>query len=1261
MDGIAENGNSVAGHSHFQAAAASTTTTTTAAAAIINGTTAQPMMSASLPVSVTINSVSPDAATQPPSDAHEVGSPQPSMRKTLETANDNKFKSATNQFHSRHGSEHNTTINADQQQSFSLVSDRKQQLEHLTIGKCTSTPAAAATAPANTKPAATSHLNQSLESAKQNPVVKKFLQSSDKRNSAPNWFPSKRNSLILLADQQRFESKAEKKKRCSEPTGNSGDKMVAMQELATAATFDDNSEELAYGPGIVSKLRCRYLSLALRQTVKQRPTLDNLRRANSMSNLLEEENVDIDEVDDRNNGHHGMIDDNEQQNSCQFNDNKLNGSHEKSIIQVEYTTNYINCSNGTSDTLINPDSMKTSNKGMDSRRQVQRGNDSLKRARSVEALMRYDTLAWRRDVLEDSEDYPSSNPIILDEIIVSDYQSTVIKAKTADSITIEDKIQQARDRMNDPKPPRRLTSFMSETERPPPDLVKQTLLKFEASANKRNRAIQRYGNGDVAAKVATYKSKMSHDKSPLTSPQITSKLPPSGFGGKKPLIKPRTTSPKPPPPPTFLNGTSATKEPTKKIYTKTIEHDIDTSHTAFNGNGLKSSDVERMNQKNSAANFTNRLDTSTYRSKIASPDSPPATSPSCESPRSSYVYDMVRRRENNHADSPLITQLARKTESLVLATPKSRKTSTSADIAFGTDDSSVQPSDNDDYCDDATSNSSETGWSESYDVNIISDNEDNSSEIDMDFLAKKPPMPKSKLNGNQIKATVISVQPAINCISNGSMDKKSEQPEPSVRQIGIIRPLNHEIPLQPPIARPPPIPIARNRLPSPSSPKKEVTDNAIKVSVAAAPIVVSTQHSVVLPSSTSSVVVTNSVSVATSNDVQGDVVVIECSGDSNIDTKTMSPISTPPTANSNNRTKLINNTEPTNTISIDTRSIVHQKNLLNKEKSEEVLNGSSPQGLIQSPIKWNIKKSTVVSSSPVSNVAVNQSSSPTNQQATATAAATAAAKQRPSDIQTTNTMVFNFSNRKDVPDYIENDGLVIRRKRELPKPGESGFVLLGDLTVETSTDPEPDDSWICDPPSPCDVQFKNANVVINGKSSLRDRSRGDPKQMSIRFNDVLTSTFEYPSESSLCEEIGLSNGDSFDDDDSDLLYSNGHFLGSSPIASVPLGNYQPIKIFNTNFELGVTRTNTSSPNQNTSHKYQAPPPPPPRTHSNGKVPKPVSSPTAVSPPDHHQQLISIDSSTTATSNGGDPESLQYLKPANEDAVAWSEGASDLLF
>lgn len=59
--------------------------------------------------------------------------------------------------------------------------------------------------------------------------------------------------------------------------------------------------------------------------------------------------------------------------------------------------------------------------------------------------------------------------------------------------------------------------------------------------------------------------------------------------------------------------------------------------------------------------------------------------------------------------------------------------------------------------------------------------------------------------------------------------------------------------------------------------------------------------------------------------------------------------------------------------------------------------------------------------------------------------------------------------------------------------------------------------------------------------------------------------------------------------------------------------------------------------------------------------KTVSSSTVpVNSSDHHQQLISIEGST-APSNGSEPDSLQYLKPANEDAVVWSEGASDLLF
>lgn len=47
-------------------------------------------------------------------------------------------------------------------------------------------------------------------------------------------------------------------------------------------------EELHYGPGIVSKLRCRYMSLTLNQgCTKQRPSLNFLRRSTSLNNLIE--------------------------------------------------------------------------------------------------------------------------------------------------------------------------------------------------------------------------------------------------------------------------------------------------------------------------------------------------------------------------------------------------------------------------------------------------------------------------------------------------------------------------------------------------------------------------------------------------------------------------------------------------------------------------------------------------------------------------------------------------------------------------------------------------------------------------------------------------------------------------------------------------------------------------------------------------------------------------------------------------------------
>lgn len=69
------------------------------------------------------------------------------------------------------------------------------------------------------------------------------------------------------------------------------------------------------------------------------------------------------------------------------------------------------------------------------------------------------------------------------------------------------------------------------------------------------------------------------------------------------------------------------------------------------------------------------------------------------------------------------------------------------------------------------------------------------------------------------------------------------------------------------------------------------------------------------------------------------------------------------------------------------------------------------------------------------------------------------------------------------------------------QPGESGFVLLGDLTVETSTDPDPEDSWtLGDPPSPCDVRFQNDNVIINGRSNIKDKSKDQKVSTNINLN-----------------------------------------------------------------------------------------------------------------------------------------------------------------
>lgn len=146
--------------------------------------------------------------------------------------------------------------------------------------------------------------------------------------------------------------------------------------------LSDSSEEFKYGPGIVSKLKSRYLSLTLRETVKTRPSLASMRRATSLENILDEPEKP------------------EEVKTPKFVKNLVNGSANQS------------------------------------RRGLSRNKENIKRARSVEALMRY------------NRNLDSNKP--------------------ADTPTAAVECDKPRNRLS-----------LEEKELPPPDLVKQTLRLFE--------------------------------------------------------------------------------------------------------------------------------------------------------------------------------------------------------------------------------------------------------------------------------------------------------------------------------------------------------------------------------------------------------------------------------------------------------------------------------------------------------------------------------------------------------------------------------------------------------------------------------------------------------------------------------------------------------------------------------------------------------------------------------------------------------------
>ncbi|XP_034249355.1 flocculation protein FLO11 isoform X2 [Thrips palmi] len=248
-----------------------------------------------------------------------------------------------------------------------------------------------------------------------------------------------------------------------------------------------------------------------------------------------------------------------------------------------------------------------------------------------------------------------------------------------------------------------------------------------------------------------------------------------------------------------------------------------------------------------------------------------------------------------------------------------------------------------------------------------------------------------------------------------------------------------------------------------------------------------------------------------------------------------------------------------------------------------------------------------------------------------------------------NTMVFNFSNRKEVPDYIENDGLILRGKREKPRDG--GVLLLGASADESSTDGDPDgmgdvDEWLVEPPSPCSVVFEGSNVIINGRSNLRKQSPRQPRKLRIQFNDEATTMFEYPSEASLLEDGAHPAPTPPPPSTPAPAPPSAPSPGLSglpvPLGSGSLASYTPSKLqlgalgASEPFQLGVTRVpSASSPSL-----------------------------SSLSSPDDAASGASTASSVdTLEADRDHSDDGDHLKPAREgESVTWSEeSGTDLLF
>ncbi|XP_018048873.1 PREDICTED: uncharacterized protein LOC108687553 [Atta colombica] len=930
----------------------------------------------------------------------------------------------------------------------------------------------------------------------------------------------------------------------------------------------DSSEELQYGPGIVNKLKCKYLNLTLRETNKSRASVQRFRRAASLEDLLDRDDEE--------------------------------SSHEK----ITTSRKYVKRSGGG---VVAAAAVAAVASKTDRYRNASRGNDSMKRARSVETLMRYnsvtvDEATTARQVLVTR---PVTNGVrqepVNDHIILVDRTSVKIESRLCE--------------LDRPKPinkPKRIKPVLAETERPPPDLVKTTMRIFESSARKLKP------KGEVAAKIATFKTINDTFKAQTQTQKKLAQKPPlqpkpfinggarsaGGIGSPKKIVLPHK-------PTAELIETQDGKEEyhIDGVITESIVQSVSSVVSKFqqiekSHSPSPSPEPSSYKLKFSPANSpeppqTCKSKSATLEITIKSPPVTPVLSPRILSPRlpsspspvkdirqgmqspSSPIKDLIRIQIPSPLHKPPLSPspkgepLKTETESKVIRPQIEEIPRTNAENPKQAHfpESSI----NVEWKEDAKSSRVAFNDGEKNVDEEIVDGPKTISKIALDNIGKagtimqfnfgdkstsdKSYLPGTKQNGQ--KSTDEPMPEEDYCVK---MECKNKVGAPSNIMTSKVS----------------------SRLQERLEPEEESDDKDI-------------EEKLIVPENKpiGAICSLGLIKIATT-------------------ATTTSPSAT--YSQSNNETKTIRCQQksefspPQKQIGIirplvSTKAQHPQQNLSNRELEKNLINRVKS---IEQPTKVVVSLKSADEIQPTKKTSAGGGggglwdTKPWNQQ--------------------NNTMVFNFSNRKDVPDYIENDGLIIRRKRDKPKVGDGGIIML-DATLDASTTDDAEWEISGGPPSPCDVSFFNDNILINGRSNLSRTPRNHKHR--IQFDDTATRTFEYPSEASILE----GETSNVDGETSSSVIEQPSTLSNNKISSTPssttnmpsllggggLASYTPSKVDLTSegFELGITRAILM-------------------------VPTPAAT-------------------TTTTEQTENASEMEYLRPA-QDAGAWgSETTGDLLY